>query len=105
MHHRPVNWMDNPNAERVKRVAQLAVCAALRNRRKQFLAEGPQAAAEAIRAHLALLELSGAAAQLWPPDQTVAAVYYSQQLADSHPELAELVGQLSVSVFVAQSSD
>lgn len=104
MHHRPVNWMDNPNAERVKRVAQLAGRSAVRNRRKQFLAEGPQSAAEAIRAHLGLLELSEAAAQLWPPDQTVAAVYYTEQLADSNPELAELVGQLSDSVFVAQTS-
>src|SRR5699024_8334959 len=33
------------------------------------------------------------------------AVYYTGQLADSNPELAELIGQLSDSVFVAQTSD
>lgn len=105
MHHRPVNWMDNPNAERVKRVAQLAGRSAVRNRRKQFLAEGPQSAAEAIRVHLGLLELSEAAGQLWPQEQTVAEVYYTEQLAESNPDLAGLIRQLSTRVFVAQTSD
>ena len=105
MHKRPVNWMDNPNAERVKRVAQLAGRSAVRNRRQQFLAEGPQPAAEAIRAHLGLLKLSSEAADFWPKHNTVAEVYYTAGLASTHPELADLVTRLDPHVFVAETSD
>lgn len=105
MHHRPVNWMENPNAERVKRVAQLAGRSAVRNRRKQFLAEGPQSATEAIRAHLGLLELSELAAEFWPAGHTVAEVYYTEQLATSNPEAAQLIEDLSTDVFVAKTSE
>ena len=105
MHYRPVNWMDNPNAERVKRVAQLAGRSAVRNRRKQFLAEGPQSAAEAIRAHLGLLEVSDSTAHFWPPGRTVAEVYYTEHLAISNPELSDLLGDLPPEVFVGKTSD
>lgn len=104
MHQRPVKWMDNPNADRVKRVSQLAGRSAVRNRRRQFLAEGPQSAAEAIRAHLGVLALSETAAQFWPPQRTVAEVYYTKQLTAVNPELTELIGQLSSNVFVAETS-
>src|SRR5699024_2025145 len=105
MTQRPVNLMDNPHADRVKRVAQLAGRSAVRNRRQQFLAEGPQSATEAIRAHLGLLQLSESAQQMWPVGQTVAEVYYTQRLMTSHPELFALVQQLTTQVFVAETSD
>ena len=105
MHNRPVNWMDNPNADRVKRVAQLAGRSAVRNRRQQFLVEGPQSAAEALRAHLGLLELSDAAAEFWPTGHTVAEIYYTAKLQQTHPELVELIAQFERNVFVAETSD
>jgi len=105
MHKRLVNWMDNPNADRVKRVAQLAGRSAVRNRRQRFLVEGPQSAAEAIRAHLGLLHLSEAAAEFWPESDTVAEVYYTDKLSASNPELADLIDQLTGNVFIAQTSD
>lgn len=105
MHKRPVNLMDNPNAERVKRVAQLAGRSAVRTRRQRFLAEGPQSAAEAIRAHLGLLNLSSEASSFWPKHNTVAEVYYTPRLASTHPELAQLITQLDSKVFVAEASD
>ena len=105
MHNRPVNLMDNPNADRVKRVAQLAGRSAVRTRRQRFLAEGPQSATEAIRAHLGLLDLSDEALTFWPPNRTVAEVYYTARLASTHPELMELVAQLDPEVFVAKVAD
>ena len=105
MTKRPVNLMENPHADRVKRVAQLAGRSAVRNRRRQFLAEGPQSATEAIRAHLGLLELSEPARLMWPAGQTVAEVYYTQRLITAQPELYALVEQLSNRVFVAETSD
>lgn len=97
--------MDNPNADRVKRVAQLAGRSAVRNRRGQFLAEGPQSATEAIRTHLGLLELSVDARKFWPVGGTVAEVYYTARLASRDPDLMELVNQLEPGVFVAETSD
>lgn len=105
MHSRPVNAMDNPNAERVKRVAQLAGRSAVRARRQRFLAEGPQSAREAIRAHLGLLDLSVEALKFWPPEQTVAEVYYTARLASTHPELMQLIAELGHEVFVAETTD
>lgn len=105
MRQRPVNLMDNPHADRVKRVAQLAGRSAVRNRRQQFLAEGPQSATEAIRAHLGFLKLSEPAQQMWPVGETVAEVYYTQRLIISHPDLFALVQQLPAHVFVAETSD
>lgn len=105
MHKRLANFMDNPNADRVRRVAQLAGRSAVRNRRKQFLAEGPQSAAEALRAHLGLLDFAGPAGQLWPIGNTVAEVYYTERLSTSHPELLQLIERLADSAFVAQTSD
>lgn len=97
--------MDNPNAERVKRVNQLAGRSAVRTRRQRFLAEGPQSAREAIRAHLGLLELSDEAREFWPRGQTVAEVYYTARLAATNPELMELIAQLGHEVFMAEATD
>lgn len=105
MTKRPVNLMENPNADRVKRVAQLAGRSAVRNRKQQFLAEGPQSAREALRAHLGLLQLSAPARQMWPAGETVAEVYYTQRLVTQQPELFALLGQLPHQVFIAETSD
>lgn len=105
MKKRPVNVMDNPNAERVKRVAQLAGRSAVRNRRQQFLAEGPQSVTEAVRAHLGMLALSDISKQMWPRGKTVAEIYYTQRLISSQPELYALIQQLPGQVFVAEASD
>ena len=105
MTQRPVNLMENPHADRVKRVAQLAGRSAVRNRRQQFLAEGPQSATEAIRAHLGLLDLSVSARQMWPAGETVAEVYYTQRLYTLQPELFALIQQLPSRIFVAETSD
>jgi TrmH family RNA methyltransferase len=83
----------------------LAGRSAVRNRRQQFLAEGPQSATEAIRAHLGLLELSDPTRQMWPAGQTVAEVYFTRQLFTSQPDLSALVHQLPSNVFVAETSD
>lgn len=104
MHSRPANLMDNPNADRVKRVAQLAGRSAVRNRRQQFLAEGPQSAGEAIQAHLGLLDLSSEAHKFWPKGRTVVEVYYTPELASRHPELMNFVQQLQPEVFVSETS-
>ena len=105
MTKRPVNLMDNPHADRVKRVAQLAGRSAVRNRRQQFLAEGPQSATEAIRVHLGLLELSNSTRQMWPVGETVAEVYFTRQLLVSQPALSALVHQLPSNVFIAETSN
>ena len=104
MHNRPVKVMDNPKADRVKRVVQLAGRSAVRNRRQQFLVEGPQSATEAIMAHLGRLNLSETAAQMWPADNTITEVYYTQQLSRTDRQLYNLVGQLNDRVFVAETS-
>src|SRR5699024_2989237 len=104
MHNRPVNWMDNPNADRVKRVAQLAGRSSSQNQQQKFLVEGPQSATEAILAHLGRLNLSEHAAQIWPADNTIAEVYYTQHLSTTDRQLYDLVGQLNGSVFVAETS-
>lgn len=105
MQNRPVNEMNNPNADRVKRVAQLAGRSAVRNRRKQFLAEGPQSVREALRAHLGLLDLSSEASQCWPSGGTLAEVYYTSRLSSTQPEVYELLTQLGLNEFVAEVSD
>lgn len=105
MHKRPVNMMDNPNAERVKRVAQLAGRSAVRNKRQQFLAEGPQSTTEALRAHLGLLELSDATSTLWPVGQTVAEIYFTPQLEKTSPELFGLIQRIDSGVFVATTTN
>src|SRR5699024_11272796 len=92
MHHRPVTRMDNPNADRVKRVAQLAGRSAVRNRRQKFLVEGPQSATEALLAHLARLNLSEHSAQMWPADNTIPEVYYTQHFSTTDRQLYEFIG-------------
>lgn len=62
--------LDNPHAERVKKVAALAGRSA-RSRQGKILVEGPQAVRELIRYRSSLIE----------------DVYYSQQAVELHPEL------------------
>ena len=86
MNERPdQDVMTNPRADRVRKVARLAGRSS-RQREGLFLAEGPQPAREALRAHLGLL---GSSPQ-WTPGDVVEAVYVSTRLVERHPDLAGL---------------
>jgi RNA methyltransferase, TrmH family len=101
MNERPdQDVMTNPRADRVRKVARLAGRSS-RQREGLFLAEGPQPAREALRAHLGLLE-----SPQWAPGDVVDAVYVSTRLAARHPALAGLAGDAArAGVPVRQASD
>lgn len=73
--------MSNPRADRVKDVAKLAGRPA-RLKRRQFLAEGPQAVREALLAH------RSAVGERRPP--VVSEVYATESCLDRYPELGDL---------------
>ena len=75
----PTETMANPRADRVRDVAKLATRAA-RNRRRRFLAEGPQAVREALRLD--------AERRAEGRDAVVAEVYASEACLDRYPEIA-----------------
>ncbi|WP_417220699.1 TrmH family RNA methyltransferase [Arthrobacter sp.] len=77
--HVPAAEMDNPRAERVKDVARLATRSG-RAKRGAFLAEGPQAVREALRAH------DEAVATHRQP--VVLEVYATAEALQRHPDLA-----------------
>jgi RNA methyltransferase, TrmH family len=90
MNERPdQDVMTNPRADRVRKVARLAGRSS-RLREGLFLAEGPQPAREALRAHLGLTG-SGQ----WPPGEVVDSVYVSARLAERDAELFGLVRQVA----------
>ncbi|MGO1885452.1 MAG: TrmH family RNA methyltransferase [Citricoccus sp.] len=96
--------MTNPRADRVRGVARLAGRSS-RLREGLFLAEGPQPAREALRAHLGLMGSGpeGRPGQ-WIAGQVVASVYVSPRLAERDPVLAGLVrcaGEAGVNVRLA----
>lgn len=117
MNERPEqDVMTNPRADRVRRVARLAGRSS-RLREGLFLAEGPQPAREALRAHLGLLGPGGepdagpgpdaagppAAGDgpdgprvQWLPGRVVESVYVSPRLSERDPELADLVRRAGV---------
>lgn len=125
MNERPEqDVMTNPRADRVRKVARLAGRSS-RLREGLFLAEGPQPAREALRAHLGLTGPGperdagpapddagppaagngpdGPAVQ-WIPGRVVDSVYVSPRVAERDPELADLVrraGERGVSVRLA----
>ncbi|GLB66356.1 RNA methyltransferase [Arthrobacter mangrovi] len=76
--------MSNPRADRVKDVAKLAGRPA-RLKRRQFLAEGPQAVREALLAH------RSAVAGRRPP--VVSEVYATESCLDRYPELGDLAAE------------
>ena len=76
--------MTNTHADRVKEVARLAGRPS-RLRRREFLAEGPQAVREALRLHLT----RHAAGQ----DGVVVDVYATADALDRHGDIAHLSGQ------------
>src|SRR4051812_34021854 len=78
---RPQAIMSNPRADRVKDVAKLAG-RSVRLKRRQFLAEGPQAVREALSAHRAQTVTGG--------NGIVAEVFATEACLDRLPELAEL---------------
>jgi RNA methyltransferase, TrmH family len=73
--------MSNPRADRVKDIAKLAGRPA-RFKRRQFLAEGPQAVREALLAHRNALGAQR------PP--VVSEVFATQSCLERYPELADL---------------
>ncbi len=74
--------MTNTQADRVKEVARLAGRPS-RLRRREFLAEGPQAVREALRLHLERYDVGGAG--------VVADVYATPEALERHPDLADLL--------------
>ncbi|MFJ6002008.1 TrmH family RNA methyltransferase [Arthrobacter sp. NPDC092385] len=76
--------MTNTQADRVKEVARLAGRPS-RLRRREFLAEGPQAVREALRLHL---ERRGAGR-----DGVVVDVYATSEALERHPDVADLLGR------------
>jgi RNA methyltransferase, TrmH family len=92
--------MTNPRADRVRKVARLAGRSS-RLRDGLFLAEGPQPAREALRAHLGLT-VGGQ----WSPGQVVESVYVSARLAGRDAELFGLVHRVADSgVPVREAAD
>ena len=73
--------MSNPRADRVRDVAKLAG-RSVRLKRRQFLAEGPQAVREALSAHRAHLGAGNSG--------IVAEVFATEACLDRSPELADL---------------
>ncbi|MHA7239126.1 TrmH family RNA methyltransferase [Arthrobacter sp. TMS1-12-1] len=76
--------MTNTHADRVKEVARLAGRPS-RLRRREFLAEGPQAVREALRLHLARHEAGEGG--------VVVDVYATAEALERHTDVAELAGQ------------
>ncbi|MGO2540351.1 TrmH family RNA methyltransferase [Specibacter sp. AOP5-B1-6] len=76
----PAEAMTNPRADRVRDVAKL-VGRSGRLKRRQFLAEGPQAVREALRAHHDCLAAGGTA--------VVEAIYATVESLKKFPELLE----------------
>ncbi|HEY8296083.1 MAG TPA: RNA methyltransferase [Micrococcaceae bacterium] len=77
----PATAMTNPRADRVRDVAKLAG-RPVRLRRRQFLAEGPQAVREALLAHRECLAAGGTA--------VVAEVYANLECLKRYPEMLDL---------------
>ncbi|WP_043447576.1 TrmH family RNA methyltransferase [Arthrobacter sp. L77] len=76
--------MTNTHADRVKEVARLAGRPS-RLRRREFLAEGPQAVREALRLHLTRHEAG--------QDGVVVDVYATADALERHTDIADLAGQ------------
>ncbi|MDO5752158.1 RNA methyltransferase [Arthrobacter sp.] len=76
----PAEAMTNPRADRVRDVAKL-VGRSGRLKRRQFLAEGPQAVREALRAHRECLAAGGT--------PVVEALYATIECLKKHPDLFE----------------
>lgn len=71
--------MENPHADRVKDIAKLAT-RSVRNKKKQFLVEGPQAVREALKAHL--------------ESPVLDAVYITESAFDRHEDIVELMEEV-----------
>lgn len=97
--------MDNPRAERVKKVAALSSRA---GRKKQglFLAEGPQAVREALKLWLAEYDPPdgerGAADPLGVLPE-LDALYFTEEALEQHPNISALLDQVRGVLFDPQS--
>jgi RNA methyltransferase, TrmH family len=92
----PEDAMTNPRADRVRDVAKL-VGRPARLKRRQFLAEGPQAVREALQAHRDCLSAGGSA--------VVDAVYASLECLKRYPEMMELAEHPASNLHVRVASD
>lgn len=93
--------MDNPRAERVKKVAALGTRA---GRKKQglFLAEGPQPVREALRMWLAQYDQAATHVPAGFPPQ-LDALYFTPDALDQHPDLSALLDQVRGVLFDPQA--
>ncbi|MGN6611726.1 MAG: TrmH family RNA methyltransferase [Angustibacter sp.] len=93
-------WLDNPRADRVKRVHRLARRVG-RERGGRFLAEGPQAVREAVAAHgrthdvVEDLYVTSAALERWPDVVAAAREAGLTPLGTSDPVMAALTDTVS----------
>lgn len=98
--------MDNPRAERVKKVAALAGRA---GRKKQglFLAEGPQPVREALKLWLAQYDAAPEphcpAADSPVPLPALDALYFTPEALEQHPDIAALLDQARGVLFDPQA--
>jgi TrmH family RNA methyltransferase len=92
----PDDAMTNPRADRVRDVAKLAG-RPLRLKRRQFVAEGPQAVREALTAHRDCLAAGGTA--------VVTEVYASIECLKRYPELLELAEEPASRLHVRVASE
>lgn len=82
--------MTNTHADRVKEVARLAGRPS-RLRRREFLAEGPQAVREALRMHVGALTTPGAPSTGTPRSDVVLEVYATEEALGRHADIADLL--------------
>ena len=82
--------MTNTHADRVKEVARLAGRPS-RLRRREFLAEGPQAVREALRLHLGLIGPAGASTATSRGSDVVLEVYATEEALERHVDVADLL--------------
>jgi TrmH family RNA methyltransferase len=84
--------MTNTHADRVKEVARLAGRPS-RLRRREFLAEGPQAVREALRLHVGVLEGGTSSATAFHTPDVVVEVYATEEALERHADVADLLGR------------
>lgn len=93
--------MDNPRAERVKKVAALATRAA-RKKQGLFLAEGPQPVREALKLWLAQYDQADVQIPAgFPPE--LDALYFTPDALEQHPDLSGLLDQVRGVLFDPQA--
>lgn len=94
--------MDNPSAERVKKVAALASSKG-RRRSHLFLAEGPQPVREALKLWLARFDAAPDTPVPFDMLPELDALYFTPEALDQHSDLAALLDQVRGVLFDPQA--